>query len=277
MILRAALFGLVWLLALSARAAPPTTDGVGTGIDFANSVGPHTSVSATLSTASIPDIIVCSVAISNTPPGTPNTLTGCAAPGLTFVLRKRFNNNMGSNCEILDVNPCNENVEIWEAVSLAPLAGVTITATYSAPLCPAVTNNGCRASLVVFGVTDLGSILSPHDPNAALPNTNFSASPSTITSGTYVTTNPDDLLVWYYGGAATGGAGCLGSSPTTPFFIAVGQSSFPSANCMAVAVLPVTTQVNRSFVGNLADGAWNIIGDAFTGSRSAFPQVWINE
>ncbi len=284
MILRAVIFGIGFLLALSARAATPTIDGAVGATVFENDAGNVTSVSGALTTTLSPDIIVCVIAISGVQ-GSPNTLTSCNGTGLAFTLRKRFSNDMSTNCAILDVNPCNVNVEVWEAVAAAPLVAVTITANFASQLCHSTGgNNGCRASWAAIGVNGVHSTATPHDPNVSLPNTNFSATDLALVSGTYTTTNAHDLLMYYYGSASTGTGACGGHSPLPVFppvtFTAVALQGIGS-NCLNVGTLSLSSTVNTTYGTTFDAAAWEIVGDAFTGDAppavGVHSSVWINE
>jgi hypothetical protein len=282
-IMRAVIVSLCWLLAGSALAASPAIDGAAVAVVFENDAGSTTSISAVLTTLLSPDIIVCAVSISN-PQGGPNKLTGCTGTGLSFTLRKQYGNDMSTFCTALDVNPCNVNVEVWEAVASGTLSGVTITANFTSPLCQnAAGHNGCRASLVTFGVNGVASTSTPHDPNASVPSANFSQS-GTVVSATTVTTNADDLLVWYFGGAAEGNAACAGGStaPSSPAFTMVGNIAFPTSNCLHVAVLSVSSTVNTTYTTGGSSDAWNVIVDAFTADTppplsGSGVSVWVDQ
>ncbi len=266
MILRAVIFGLGFLFALSARAATPTIDGAVGATVFENDAGNVTSVSGALTTAGSPDIIVCAVAISGVQ-GAPATLTNCAGSGLTFALRKRYPNDMGTNCATLDVNPCNENIEIWEAVASGTLSAVTITANFASQLCHRTSgNNGCRASFVAFGVNGVHSTATPHDPSVSFPNSNFSATSTSIVSATYTTANAHDLLLYYFGSAAVGTGACGGANPLPITFASVGLQAIGS-NCLAIGSLSVSSLVNTTYSADPAflAAAWGLVGDAFTG------------
>ncbi len=268
MILRRALIaGLCWL-PWSAWAVSPTIDGTSVNTDSGNVPGAHADISAILTTSSSPDIIVCSVVVASATLGSPNNLTGCAASGLTFVLRKRYSNDMDSNCNV--PSPCNVNVEIWEAVASATLSAKTITATYTTPLCLAP--NFCGSAIVVFGVNGVASTTAPHDPSVSLPVTSFSSGDAHVTSGSVITSNPDDLLLWYFGGGSQGQAACAGnqSSPEFPWLL-VNDAAFPSTFCMHVAQLSVSGLVNTAYVSPNVQHSWDVIVDAFTSNAPPPP------
>jgi hypothetical protein len=87
-------------------------------------------------------------------------------------------------------NPCYNNLEVWWAAATTALTSAVLTVT--------VNNAPDNGWVVAFGVNGVGSLTSPWDPNASLPDfkTGAVTSATTPTVTGVTTTNAADFLIW---------------------------------------------------------------------------------
>ena len=134
-----------------------------------------TSVTASLTTAKGPDVIVAFVTIYTG--SSAITVSSVTSAHLTFVKRGAVN-NVGY-----------ESIEEWYALSASALSGETVTVKFSA---------GAYATGTIFGISGANTA-TVFDPSSTLPKTATGESGTAPTIAGASTTNPNDMIISAYG------------------------------------------------------------------------------